>query len=130
MEKRKYTRVVFSAKAVVEADGVSLSGKVLNLGMGGMLLGAEGVDRVPDGAAVVVVMMVEGSSSILNMRLHGKVLRHQQDALAVRFALDKLEMDSLVMLKTVLVSNGGDPAKIEKEFNLVLEKQKTRPASG
>jgi hypothetical protein len=73
---------------------------------------------------------VEGKSSILNMRLHGKVLRHQQNSLAIRFALDKLEMDALVMLKTIIVSNGGDPDKIEKEFNLVLEKQKNRLASG
>jgi hypothetical protein len=64
------------------------------------------------------------------MRLHGKVLRHQQNSLAIRFALDKLEMDALVMLKTVIVSNGGDPDKIEKEFNLVLENQKNRLTSG
>lgn len=130
MEKRKYTRIVFSAKAVVEGNGASLTGKVLNLGMGGILVGAEHVDRIADGTGVVVVMMVEGKSSIINMRLHGKVLRHQKNALAIRFAIDKLEMDALVMLKTVIVSNGGDPDKIEKEFNLILEKQKQRPASG
>ena len=74
----------------------------------------------------MVSMMIGGKSTIMTLRLHGKVLRHQGEALAVKFDPGKIELDSLLLLKTVILTNGGDPEKLQREFDAVVKFQESR----
>jgi hypothetical protein len=126
MEQREYTRVVFDAKAAVVSSTASLEGSVLNLGLGGLFVQVADATGIGVGEEVVVSMMIGGKSTIMTLRLHGKVLRHQGQALAVQFDPGKIELDSLLLLKTVILSNGGDREKLQREFTAIVKAQEGR----
>ena len=44
--------------------------------------------------------------------------------MAVVFDPRLMEVDSLLLLKTVILSNGGDRQKVEKEFKEILTERK------
>ena len=123
MVKRNFTRILFETKAVVDAGAVSLTGAVQNLGLGGMLFTAPSAETVELNTEVVVSIMIEGMSSITNIRLRGTVLRQNGETLAIRFNVDKIKLDSVLLLKTIILSNGGDEEKVEKEYNTILSRQ-------
>ncbi len=122
MVERKFTRILFETKAVVDAGATSLTGAVQNLGLGGMLFTAPGAEAIELNTETVVSIMVEGKSSITNIRLRGTVLRQKGETLAIRFNIDQVKLDSVLLLKTIILSNGGDEEKVEKEFNTILQR--------
>jgi len=121
---RKHTRVIFKTKAIVESGTASLEGQVRNLSLNGMLVGLTKVKTMEIGDDVVVSMMIEGKSALMTIRLRGTIIRVQENTLAVVFDPRLMEVDSLLLLKTVILSNGGDRQKVEKEFKEILTERK------
>jgi len=117
---RQYTRVVFKTQAAVQSDSASLEGQVDNLCLNGMFLTAPDAGKVKDGEQVAVSIMIEGQASLMTIRMNGKVLRHQAQGLAIQFNPRAAKLDSILLLKTVIVSNGGDREKLEAEFGEII----------
>lgn len=128
MVERKFTRILFKTKAIVETSAGSLDGQIQNLGLGGMYFQAPGIEKVTDGEDVIISMMVEGSSSIVTIRIKGRVMRHQQTGIAIQFNVEQIKLDSLLLLRVVITSNGGDKTKVEKEFRTIMQLQKKNQA--
>jgi hypothetical protein len=118
-EQRKFTRVLFETKAVVQADSISLEGEIKNLSLNGMFMSVPSSGDVVVGTDVVASIMIEGKGSLTTIRTRGTVVRLQGDGLAIQFDSDATELDSFVLLKAVLLSNGGDQQTIENEFQQI-----------
>jgi hypothetical protein len=111
--KRRFTRVPFRAEAELNVDGVIYAANSIeNLGIGGCLLPLSAA-LVADAACTVKIVM-SGTSSELNIKAHGNILRSNGNTVAIKFA--KIDPDSLYHLKNIIRYNASDPDAVEGEI--------------
>jgi hypothetical protein len=112
MEKRNNTRVIFNVNAVIEYDNMSINGTVANLSLNGILVNTS--EKVPENTNVSVKILMEGTSSQLNLDLKGIVLRSEKKETAIE--LKSIDLDSFIHLRNIIIYNEGDDKKIMEEF--------------
>lgn len=115
-EKRRSTRVEFSAEAVLrtlEAE-VSAPADTRDISIQGLYLRTD--QKPPLDALCDVEIRLSGSSSDLSIRVKGRVVRHDEAGVAVLF--EGVDFDSYFHLKNLLLYNAADPSAIEREAPL------------
>lgn len=122
MEKRHFTRIPFKSEAMVQYKDKTFQGEVENLSLKGMFFKAG--SEIPLNVPVEIKIFLSGTSSELAINVSGKVVRQDQEGLAVRF--EKLDMDSFIHLKNVVAHNTGDEAHVMEEFYSYLKLDKTQ----
>ena len=122
MEKRHFTRIPFQSEAMVQYKDKTFQGEVENLSLKGMFFKAG--SEIPLNVPVEIKIFLSGTSSELAINVSGKVVRQDQEGLAVRF--EKLDMDSFIHLKNVVAYNTGDEAQVMEEFYNYLKLDKTQ----
>ncbi|MDY6973586.1 MAG: PilZ domain-containing protein [Thermodesulfobacteriota bacterium] len=113
-EKRRFTRVPFKVEAEMSANNTLYrSEEIDNLSIGGCLLPIA-ADLDP-GTECRVGILLSGSSSELNVRIEGEVVRQVPGAVAIKFT--RISPDSLFHLQNIIRYNSPDPDAVEKEIH-------------
>jgi hypothetical protein len=113
MERRKYRRVPFEVTAAVQTDRISINGTVDNLSMNGMFLTTE--KTVACDSPLEISIILSGSSSMLSIRLKGRVVRQTEAGIAVEF--QEMDLDSFIHLRNILAQNSDDPDAVYEEYS-------------
>ncbi len=116
VDRRKNIRVVFNVSADVTESG-SQGRKIhcedtRDISLKGAYLLTN--EPFPDGTECAIDLLLEGSSSKLTLHIKGKVVRSDNDGMAVNFT--DMDVDSLIHLKNILYYNSGDPDRIDAEL--------------
>ena len=116
VEKRKNTRVVFQAEAVVRGYGEDFSARAdtRDISMQGLYLATD--RRPPFNATGELEIKLTGTSSHLSIRVKARVVRH--DSHGVGFVFEGVDFDSYFHLKNLLMYNATDPDVIKREAPL------------
>jgi hypothetical protein len=112
MERRKYRRVPFEVTAAVQTDHISINGMVDNLSMNGMFLTTE--KTVACESPLEIAIILSGSSSMLSIRLKGRVVRQTEAGMAVEF--QEMDLDSFIHLRNIIAQNSDDPDAVYEEY--------------
>jgi len=115
-EKRRTTRVTFRAEAVLRtaAEEISAPADTRDISIQGLFLRTS--PKPPVGALCDVDIRLTGSSSELVIHVKGRVVRHDEDGVAIAF--EGVDFDSYFHLKNLLLYNAADPSAIERELPL------------
>ncbi|MDY0042188.1 MAG: PilZ domain-containing protein [Desulforhabdus sp.] len=117
MEKRHFTRVLFKTEAMVQYKEKCFREEVMNLSMKGMFFKTK--ERIPLEESVDIRIFLSGGSSELAINVAGKVVRQEEEGLAVKF--DEIDIDSFIHLKNVVAYNTGDEAHVTEELHQFLK---------
>ena len=112
MERRKFRRVPFEVTAAVQTGMVNISGVVHNLSMSGMFLAT--AKTVEGDNPLDISIMLSGASSMLSLRLKGRLVRQTEDGIAVEF--QEMDLDSFIHLRNIVAQNSSDPDAVYEEY--------------
>ena len=93
-------------------DGLYRAEEVIDLGVGGCLLPITG--ELKSGTACHLKFILSGTSSELSIRVEGKIIRREPEAVAVKFT--QIDPDSLFHLQNMIRYNSQDPEAVEQEI--------------
>ena len=111
-EKRKNIRIPFTVEASINYHDRVIEGEVLNISLQGMLI--EINNEIPLNEELAVKMLLSGYKTGKSLELHGHVVRSDNSGTAIR--LIKLNMESLIDLRNILLDHNADADKIMNEF--------------
>ncbi len=114
MNKRKYSRVVFETKALINFNNNRIEGKVENLSMKGAFIKTKNPINLLTGDEVNLKLNLTGTTSKLALDLKATVKRIDEDGFGVEFI--SIDLDSFAYLKNIIAYNSGEYEKILKEF--------------
>jgi hypothetical protein len=97
-EQRRKVRVEFRSEATVTYKEKTITGNISNLSMKGLLL--ESTERFPVDETVDITIKLSGSTTDLSVRILGKVLRHEENGMAIEFK--EMELDSFIHLRNIV----------------------------
>jgi hypothetical protein len=112
MERRNFYRIPFTIDAVVHLDSMTAPGRVLNICLGGIYISV--TERLPLHARVDVQLLLSSDSARKSLRLSGEIIRHDADGTAVK--LMKLDLDSYIRIRDLMMDHTHDPESIMEEF--------------
>ena len=115
-EHRKFSRVEFRITATVRVGELLIEGTVDNLSLRGMFVTTD--QKAPAGqeAEIVIALNDHADNELI---INGRVARVTSDGIALVFS--KMDFDSYVHLKNVVMFNAGDANKIQKEMEIFLD---------
>lgn len=119
-EKRKFTRVRFIIKALVDYQGKHLTGEVADLSLRGLFIKMP--DPIPAGQPVSVILRLSSNSSDLKVCLTGKVARVAPDGIGI--AVEHMDLDSFIHLRGIVAYNSGDEERVDSEFMTFIKERK------
>ncbi|MDA8418791.1 MAG: PilZ domain-containing protein [Desulfobacteraceae bacterium] len=112
-ERRKNTRVAFQATADVTFAGQSYQGcETENLSVKGVAV--LGITGHAVGETCDLALALSGSSSELRLTMRGKVVRVEENGVALNFI--ETDLESFYHLKNIIYYNSQDPDAIEQEL--------------
>ena len=112
-EKRRFSRIDSEIEAQVAANERQYrTGQVINLGVGGCLLGIE-TDLKP-GAPCSVRFTLGSADTGSDVRVKAEVIRSDAKAVALKFT--EIDPDSLFHLQNLVRYNAEDPEAVEQEI--------------
>lgn len=111
-ERRKFTRIPFSSKAILTSGDIQLSGTITNLSINGTLIKAP--PKIDIGRPVEIQLFLTGSASNVSVTLTGEVVRHVSDGLAIKFT--GMYLDVFEELRKAVTNGMGDGEKVVAEF--------------
>ncbi len=115
-ERRKNLRVPFETQLTVRSlgnGGEIKAESTRDISMKGIYCTCE--NPLPQGTPVVVHLMLTGTSSELKLRIEGRVVRSEEQGMAIFF--DAMDIDAFIHLKNILYFNSGDPERIDREIS-------------
>jgi len=112
MERRKNRRVPFQVEATVQIGQSSIKGTVDNLSMKGMFLATK--ETLSGSSPLEISIILSGSSSLLSMRLKGRVVRQTEVGIAIEF--HEMDLDSFTHLRNIIAQNCDDPDAAYEEY--------------
>ena len=98
--------------AIVQTDQISISGMVDNLSMKGMFLTAG--KTLSGESPLEIALNLSGSSSLLSIRLKGRVVRETEAGTAIEFL--EMDLDSFTHLRNIIALNSDDPDAAYEEY--------------
>jgi hypothetical protein len=115
-EKRKKTRVRFTTRAILKSSRVEIvaDADTRDISLEGIYVKAE--QKIPVGDQCAIEILLTGSSSILSIKLEGRVVRHELAGMGISF--EGIELDAYHHLKNILILNSEDSSAIEKEMDI------------
>ena len=112
-ERRQSNRIVFKVKAKLSAQGTNYRAEeISNLSLGGCLLPIP--EEIALGTACQVEIHIGGTTSELNIRVDGEIVRCNEKGVAVKFT--KVGRDSLLHLQNIIRHNEPYSESAAKEF--------------
>ena len=112
-EKRRFSRIHSEIEAqVVAGERQYRTGQVIDLGVGGCLLGI-GADLEP-GAPCSVRFVLGSADTGLNIRVKAEVIRSNAGTVALKFT--EIDPDSLFHLQNLVRYNAENPEAVEQEI--------------
>jgi len=125
IDKRKFTRIPFEARAEISGQSAKAQGAIENLSMQGMLVqcraGFSSEERI------LIRIFLSGASSELCLSLSGHVVRCTDDAVAVQFDLRGIDVDALTHLRYIVGYALGDTDSVMEQY---YEFMRGRESSG
>ena len=115
MEDRQKTRVLFHVKASIKYNNATIEGDVDNLSINGMFMNTE--KNIPENTTADFSIHLSGSSSKLNLNIKGRVIRKEDNGIAVSFL--EMDLDSYAHLKNIIAMNKTDENNIREEFEKI-----------
>ena len=112
MERRKNIRVPFQVIATVQTDQISTKGMVDNLSMKGMFLSTREI--LSSGSPLEISIILSGSSSLLSIKLKGRVVRQTEAGIAIEF--QEMDLDSFTHLRNIIAQNTDDADAAYAEY--------------
>ena len=116
MERRKFSRIDFSTKALLETEKERFSARLKNIAYGGAYLISE--KRPPLGKGILVRLFLSDLEPRIELRFKAEVVREGPDGFGVKFK--SIDFSSLSHLRKILYYNLPDPDRAEKELKLLL----------
>ncbi|MEW6080108.1 MAG: PilZ domain-containing protein [Thermodesulfobacteriota bacterium] len=117
--KRRGTRVVFNVNAELSFGDQTQTGEVRNLSLKGMLVDIK--TDIPAETELDIKIYLSGTSSSLTLSMKGRVVRCDENGLAVLFK--EIDVESFIHLRSVVGYNEGNEDKIMREFYDLIEEQ-------
>jgi hypothetical protein len=121
MDKRRFTRIPFEARAELENGDEVSGGAIENLSLQGMLVRGEA--SFAAGARVSIRILLSGASSELSVALDGHIVRCADGALAVQFDLRGIDVDALTHLRYIVGFALGDTDAVMDEYYRFMREQ-------
>ncbi len=112
IERRIFTRVPFTIDSIIRFNNRPIQGTVLNICLQGMFIDIP--ETLPDQALVGVEMLMDGSDIHKSLLLPGRVVRSGSKGTAIH--LKKLDLDSYIIIRNILMEHSGTPEVIMDEF--------------
>src|SRR5512137_1868711 len=104
MEKRQFSRVDFTVKALVTADTTVFRGEVDNLSLHGIFIKTD--QQLPLGSAAEITIGLAEVEPEIVIHVTGTVARHTPDGIAFEFG--KIDVDSFTHLRSIISYREGD----------------------
>lgn len=112
-EKRKSIRVIFTRNVKLYVDDVALGNyPIRNLSIAGLYI--EGDLDLTLGRPCRLELHETGRNSSLILTFHAKVVRIEEQGLAVEFS--EMEEDSFMFLQTMVLYSSDDPIGVAENF--------------
>jgi hypothetical protein len=112
-ERRQSNRIVFRVRAELSVQDLHYRAEeISNLSLGGCLLPIS--EELALGTACQVEIHIGGTSSELNIRVEGEILRCNEKGVAVKFT--KIGRDSLLHLQNIIRHSEPYSESAAKEF--------------
>jgi hypothetical protein len=125
---RRFSRVGFRITAAIESGDQRIVGVVENMSMRGVFVATEKRLSIGDDAKIIISLGDQPGAqpAAFNeddqvIEVHGRVARITDDGIA--FVFDKIDFDSYVHLKNIIVLNTGDGSRADEEMSMFLESQ-------
>lgn len=115
--RRKKTRVNFETQVTVKTKDAEVLSRThsKNISLRGVYLETD--CALPLGTPCEVAILLSGTSTLLSIRVRGKVAR--TDAAGLGIVFESIDPDSYFHLKNLLMHNTSDPDDIERELHLI-----------
>lgn len=112
-EKRRNTRVAFQASADLKFSDKSYTHcETENLSIKGVSV--FGITGHQVGEECELALALSGSTSELRLKMKGKIVRVDEDSIALNFT--EIDLDSFYHLKNIVYYNSEDPDSIKSEL--------------
>jgi hypothetical protein len=114
-EKRRFTRVLFETTIKITAGKtVIMSKRLRDISLGGAFVFTSGTS-LPESTSCVLEIDLIGRASLLRIQVEAEVVRADEDGMAVKFT--KIDLDSLVHLRHLIVVHAQDPSAVDVEYD-------------
>ena len=115
-DRRRFSRVNFVTEASLEVEGDRYPVQILNLSLKGCLLEMPSSSTWEIGSSALLRFQLVGSP--VELCFHGSLIHRNGQHLGYRF--ERVELESMTHLRTLLEYNLGDPAQVEREVYLMV----------
>ena len=111
-DKRHFSRVGFKVSALLQAEGIALTGEVKDVSLRGLYFVTE--ELIPVGTPVEITIYLSASEPPIVINVKGVVARLVPGGIGCAF--DKMDVDSFTHLRSIISYQGGDESKVMSEF--------------
>ena len=121
MDRRKFSRIDFSTKALIETEKERFSARLKDIAYGGAYLISENLiseKKLPLGKEIFVRIFLSDLDPRVELRFKAEVVREGPDGFGVKFK--SIDFSSLSHLRKILYYNLPDPDQAEKELKTLL----------
>ncbi|MFO7734964.1 MAG: PilZ domain-containing protein [bacterium] len=113
MSGRQFSRIEYKMIATFMYNDKKYDGRIHNLSMKGMLL--ETGLKIPQGEELSVKIRLSSLSTESTVDIKtARVVRSTEEGVALEF--EKIELDSFILLRNIMIYNSGDSDKIDSEY--------------
>ncbi len=110
---REFSRVPVKIQVKLMVDGeVAYSGPTDDVSMKGLFIKTD--KRVPLGTKCDLVLFLDGATPPVEFHAKGKIQRHTDSGMGVRFS--EIDLEAYDHLHDLVLMNSEDPGQVEKEF--------------
>ncbi len=119
MEKRQFSRVDFTVKALVAAGTTAFRGEVDNLSLHGIFIKTD--QRLPLGTESVITIGLADVEPEIVIHVTATVARHTPEGIGFEFG--KIDVDSFTHLRSIISYRKGDADIVMDEFINYVERK-------
>jgi hypothetical protein len=120
MEKRRFSRIEFEEKCVVERGNDFVEGRLLNVSLKGALIEFDGEIGFQSGGGCRLSFNLGNPDFYLEFMVE---VVHCSDSLAgVRFV--ETDLNTMIHLRNLLEARTGDPLLVQRELDFLVDEDK------
>ncbi|NVD05786.1 PilZ domain-containing protein [Vibrio sp. JPW-9-11-11] len=112
IERRRFSRIVYQAKAALTQDSLTVDGLVWDLSLHGMLLISEQSDLLAQDKQVEVAFTLPDSD--VTIQLVGNIVGLNNNV--IRLSIDHIDIESIGHLKRLVELNVGDDDLLHRDI--------------
>lgn len=120
MEKRRFSRVAFAEKCVIEYEGRSFDVTLEDISLKGALVRFQGEIVCRQGDRLELSFLLGGSD--IHMKFSAEVVHIGEDTAGVKFV--EASLDTMIHLRGLMEARTLDPGKIQNELAFLIDHEK------